>query len=205
MAALEAVFAQVPDFVARINSSPVFADEVRQALRQRLLIGEGRAPRIAEYTGRGPLGAWVRVAAVRVALNLRTANKERPSRDGEVARRAVGEALDPEMQVIKEHSRKEFEQALKEALATLAVDERNVLRLHLLDRLSIDKIAALHRVHRATAARWLQGARESILEGTKARLRERLKLTSNEFESLSGLVRSQLEVSLRSQLLRSRR
>jgi hypothetical protein len=47
------------------------APEVLQLLRHRLLVPDedGRV-RIGEYSGRGALRAWLRVAAVRVALNL---------------------------------------------------------------------------------------------------------------------------------------
>src|SRR5438876_233997 len=58
--------------VARVDPSPAFTDEVRQRLRTKLFVAEaGAIPKIAEYTGRGPLLSWVRVAALRTALNLK--------------------------------------------------------------------------------------------------------------------------------------
>src|SRR5204863_54439 len=58
--------------LARIDANPAFVDEIRQRLRTKLFVPEaGETPKIADYTGRGPLGAWVRVAAMRTALNLR--------------------------------------------------------------------------------------------------------------------------------------
>ncbi len=197
------LLSHVASYVSRIDASPAFADEVRQALRERLLLGAGRPmPLIAEYKGSGPLAAWLRVAAVRTALNLRVASTRRQPPREDVAEKAA--ARDPESQIVKEISRRQFEAALRVALAALSVDERNVLRLHLNERLSIDKIAALHGVHRATAARWLQSARASIFEGTRRCLRERLKLTASELDSLTELVRSQLDVSLQSRLASSR-
>src|SRR5262245_10912398 len=72
-AALEAFDRTVLDgvaaFVAHIDPSPSFADEVRQLLRTRLLLpAEGAPPRIGEYAGAGTLRGWVRVIAVRTAL-----------------------------------------------------------------------------------------------------------------------------------------
>src|SRR5262249_26812555 len=61
--------ARVVASAARVNRSPDFVDEVRQRLRERLLVGA--APRIADYNGSGPLAGWVRVAVIRTALNLR--------------------------------------------------------------------------------------------------------------------------------------
>src|SRR5215813_3352548 len=36
-------------------------DEIRQLVRIRLLVGDGAAPKIREYSGRGRLVSWVRV------------------------------------------------------------------------------------------------------------------------------------------------
>src|SRR5262249_30744882 len=72
LAAFEKTFMPaVSDFVARRHAGRAFADEVRQVLRQRLFVGHaGSPPKIATYTGAGPLGAWLRVTAVRTAQNL---------------------------------------------------------------------------------------------------------------------------------------
>src|SRR5260221_13201890 len=70
------VLSKVPAFLAGIDTSADFVDEVRQALREHLLVArEGRAPCIADYTGRGALAHWVRVSAQRIALNLRRGRK----------------------------------------------------------------------------------------------------------------------------------
>src|SRR5262249_3162380 len=62
---------RIADYVARMNSAPAFADEVRQHLRKNLFVADGAAlPQITGYRGRGSLGAWLRVAAVRIARSL---------------------------------------------------------------------------------------------------------------------------------------
>src|SRR5215470_12386288 len=58
-----------PDVAAaahRVDREPTFADEVRQALRVRLLVADGGRVRIDDYVGRGPLRGWAAVAALRV-------------------------------------------------------------------------------------------------------------------------------------------
>lgn len=69
-AVLDAQFLpKVDEAVARVGGSGGDAVEVRQRLRERLLTPEeGKAPRIAEYQGTGPLAAWLSAAAVRTAL-----------------------------------------------------------------------------------------------------------------------------------------
>src|SRR5438552_1509727 len=92
---------------------------------------------------------------------------------------------------------------LEAALAGLHGGKRHrtLLRLNLVDGLNIDKIGALYGVHRATVASWIAGARDEILTATRKALQERLKLSRAEFESLMGLVVSNLEVSLSRLLL----
>jgi RNA polymerase sigma-70 factor (ECF subfamily) len=75
--------------------------------------------------------------------------------------------------------------------------------MHSLDGLNLDQIGAVHRVHRATVARWIAAARESLLERTRKGLEEKLQLQGSEFESLMGLVRSQLDLSIHSFLKKS--
>src|SRR5215475_13564430 len=70
---LEGAFlSQVGGFLAGIDPRPEFADEVRQALREHLLVGRVA---LADYSGKGPLRQWLRVTAQRIALNLRRGRK----------------------------------------------------------------------------------------------------------------------------------
>src|SRR6185369_15597861 len=63
---------RLPSFVARIDPSPAFGDEVRQRLSEKLIrdAGGGKA-KLALYSGRCALGGWLRVAAVREAQDLK--------------------------------------------------------------------------------------------------------------------------------------
>jgi RNA polymerase sigma-70 factor, ECF subfamily len=185
--------ARVPQFVARIEPSAAGADEVTQRLRERLLVpGAAQTPKLAEYQGRGPLGAWIRVAAIRVALNLRAA--EKPG-----GRAAADERLaddDPELGYLRARYAAQFQEAVAHALGQGAERDRTMLRLHLIDGLGIDRIGQLYDVHRATAARWQEHARRELFERTRARLGELLGVSETEFESIVKLVQSELDVSL---------
>ena len=62
----EHILRQVPAFIMRLRLSPAQVDEVRQALREKLLFGDGGSePKIASYKGQASLASFVRVAAVR--------------------------------------------------------------------------------------------------------------------------------------------
>ena len=65
-----------------------------------------------------------------------------------------------------------------------------------LDGLSIDQLAAFYRVHRATTARWIEAARQAVLDGTRKELIRRLQLSRSELDSVMRLIGSQLDVSL---------
>jgi RNA polymerase sigma factor (sigma-70 family) len=146
--------------------------------------------------GRGGLAAWVRVVATREAARLlRKERRHEPTEDDELARVLAPDA-GPELDYLKRLYRDEFKNAVHAAIAGLSDRERLVLRQHALDGLSIDQLAALHRVHRATTARWIAGARKAVLDGTRRALTDRLRLRPAELDSILRLIDSQLDVSL---------
>ena len=86
------------------------------------------------------------------------------------------------------------------SLESLTARERTLLKQQIVDGLTIDDLALLYRVHRATCARWLQSAREQLLSRTRRAFMSRARINSEECESIMRLVRSQLDVSLHRQL-----
>lgn len=192
----QAFMPKVAAFVASVDGSPSFVEEVRQHLRDKLLVApEGGVPKIADYSGRGPLGGWVRVSAVRAAIDLQRRRRSALHVEGGFAETAAV-AIDPEMALIKARYEAEFSTAIRSAMASLSARERNVLYMHFVDGQSIDRIGAVYKTHRATAARWLARTREKLLDHVHQELGERLRLTPSEFVSLTAAIRSQLDVSL---------
>lgn len=197
----DAVFLEpVPRYVHHIRASPSFADEVRQLVRTRLLVAEaGRRPRLAEYAGRGPLVAFVKICAVRAALDLVRA-------PGDVAhvREATDDALvgseagiDPELDYIRARYREPFEEAFRDALAARSPEERTLLRLSYFDGVTLHELAVLHHVHLSTMSRRIAAIREAVREGTRLALAARLGANPDDLSSLVRLLDSQLDVSLR--------
>lgn len=173
-------------------------DELCQQVRIHLLIGtNGTGPRLAEYTGRGSLASWIRVIAVRMAFKQGALVREIPEEDALDALAAMpAPGPDPEIDLIKQRYQREFRQAVREAFATLSSEQRHLLRLHFIDRLSTSEMGPLFRVNQSTISRWLKSARQVVYEETKRRLRQALGLSSQEFASLLGAIDSQLDVSL---------
>ncbi len=179
---------EVGSFLARSNASPQFVDDVRQLLRERLFV-DGR---IERYSGRAPLGSWLRVVTLRVAADLRRAGKPNVELDEAVP----AAAIDPELDVIRRRYGDEFRAALRGALAGLGREDRSVLRLFYIDGLNIERIGALLRLSRATIGRRMVALRARVLKDTHRLLAERLHATPKELESLLRCVRSDLAMSL---------
>lgn len=184
--------------IASTRASPSERADLGQVVRQRLLVAPaaGGAPRIATYSARGSLQTWVRVVAAREAARmLPRAHREVAAGDDELAGLVAGDD-DPEVGYLKRLYRAEFKRAFHAAVEALDSRARLVLRQHALDGLGIDQLATLHGVHRATAARWIEAAREAVLAGTQRELIRRLRLSQGELASVIRLIQSQLEVSL---------
>jgi RNA polymerase sigma-70 factor (ECF subfamily) len=191
--AFDRAFTQrVGAYLARMNPSPALLEEVRQTLRERLFVGTAETPpKIGEFAGRGPLEGWVRVIALRIAVNLiRGQGKERASPAAEAAH------VDPELDLIRRKYAPQFKQAFESALGSLSSEHRHLLRMHFVDALTLDELASVFRVHRVTVARRLAAARGAILDEARRLLVQRLTLTPTECESLFGLVRSEIDVSI---------
>jgi RNA polymerase sigma-70 factor (ECF subfamily) len=184
--------------IATTRASASDRADLGQVVRQRLLVApaQGGPPRIATYSARGSLPSWVRVVATREAARmLPRVRREVAAEDDELAGLIAGDD-DPEVGYLKRLYRAEFKRAFHAAVESLEDRERLVLRQHTLDGLGIDQLAALHGVYRATAARWVESARASVLAGTQRELIHRLRLSCGELASVMRLIQSQFEVSL---------
>lgn len=173
-------------------------DEVLQVLRQRLLVERGETPpRIADYSGRGPLVAWVRIIGSRIVSELASQDgRQELFADPPEAFAKVLAANDPERELVREDSRQVLNDALRAALAVLSEQERALLRLHHLHGLTMDRLSTLYGESRSGVARRVAHARERLLKLTRAELARRLNLPDSELESLLGLVQSRLDLSL---------
>ena len=204
LAAFESTFIpEVAVAVARLKLPPSTVDEVRQRLREKLLVSTPeRAARLAAYPGTGPLSGWVRAAALWIALELQRREPSSQHVDDAALPLLLEPGDDPELAYLKTTYRAEFNAAFTQALQGLEPRQRNLLRLKYLDGLSIDQLGALYAVHRATAARWIVSAQQALLERTRRLLTERLRLTPTQLDSVLRLISSQVELHL-SRLLRA--
>lgn len=195
--AFEATFA--PDVVrglAKLGVHGAAAAEIQQRLRHKLFVaGAGERAKIALYTGRGPLRGWLRALVAHEALSeYRKAAQRAHDSDSVLGDKAAVD--DPELEQIRARYTAPFRDAFRDALAGLAPRDRNVLRLVYADGLSVEQVAVTYGVHRVSVSRWLGQIRRDLLEGTRARLRDHLRLDESELASVTRLCLSQIDVSL---------
>ncbi len=173
-------------------------EEAIQRSRERLLISaHGKAPKLALYNGRGPLSAFVRIVVLNVLRNLISTegpqrnHREPGERDGHIA-----SSLDVERRFGAIDQQVKFKEAFRAAVRALPLRDRTLLRLSVLEGLSIDELAPLYKVSRATVARWLSSARDALALTTKEHLQEYLKLDEVEAQRLLESVKTGFELSL---------
>jgi RNA polymerase sigma-70 factor (ECF subfamily) len=180
--------------VARVSRAS--RDEGTQAVLVSLLVAEeGARPRIADYAGRAALRTWLAAVSANAALRLHRRMDDRPHEAVSGLVEPIANA-EPELAVAKARHTADLEAALRDALDGLDARERMLLRVRYLKGWRLDQVAAMYRVSRATAARMVTAAHDTLRAETKRRLRERLGLSPSELESLVHVLQSRLEVSL---------
>ena len=193
----EARYMKPLPFILGMGSAPEDADPVVAALRAKLLVGSDEgAPRIASYGGRGPLAAWVAIAAQRTALSLTRHESALKRAHDRAMNDAMAVDLDPELRHMKVRYKEHVEAAFRDALSELVDRDRALLKLGLVAGLGLEAIGASYNVNASTVSRWLGRIREALLERTLVLLRERLRLTEPEAASIARLVTSQMDVSV---------
>ena len=192
-AAFEARYFDIVDAaLARAGASADEIDEIRQLLRTRLLMPDpGGELRLVDYCGHGRLPGLLRVSAVRALINARAKRDGHAEHDSSLAERVAAE-IDPGRIALARQERADVADATRAAALALDPRSRAVLRLSLVERLSIDEIGRVFGIHRATAARQLARARDALIDGVRERLAERWEAGA---EALT-LVSTHLELTL---------
>ena len=176
-------------------------DDLRQLVRQRLIVGDGeRAPKLTSYGGRGELLRWLRVTVVRMRADVARRRIRQPDESsdalGSRLSRAISPTADPEYRYLKEHYGVKLREAFEGAIEQVTPKQRNLLRQHLLGGMSATQLAGLYNVDRSTTKRWLSRAREELWGHTRRRVMQQLQISRDEFESIVRLVQSELHLSI---------
>ncbi|HET7544951.1 MAG TPA: sigma-70 family RNA polymerase sigma factor [Polyangiaceae bacterium] len=180
-----------------VNPSRDFIEDVRQRVLELLFIGSpGGAPRILQYKGQGPLGAWLRTTAKRLALRLATSDRVERQAPEEALANELAHACDQELALLRAHYSELFGEALVSALRELPGQERMLLQLSLVGGISTVRLAKMYQLNQSTISRQLQRAANKTFDNVRQRLRAELGIESEELESLLTIVRSHIQLTL---------
>jgi len=192
IAAFEKKYASDLDVVLAKMRVRERADDLRQALRAKLFVQRG----IAEYSGWGDLKAWLRVVFVRLILDFRRQQPSDLSLEDGLTMALEAPTNNPELELMKRAYAEEFRDAFRKAVATLSARDRNLLYAHFVDGLPIERLGAMHGVHRTTTSRWLADAQKELLVAVRKTLKTRLNVGQDTVESILQLIQSRLELNL---------
>ncbi|MEW5742575.1 MAG: sigma factor-like helix-turn-helix DNA-binding protein [Myxococcota bacterium] len=191
----ETYLARVGEYVVRVTTDAELVKETRQKVRELLFVGHGGPPKIHEYSGLGPLGGWVRMVAIRTAMNLGRGAPVPHERVSALGEKGPIAAVDPELALLRAQGREVFQRAFAAALEALSPEDRALLRLHYADNLTMDQLAPMFQTSRSSVARRIDAVRKSIFAATAARLRDEQRLSATEIESLVAGAASQFQLT----------
>lgn len=175
------------------------AQDLRQLLFEKLFVGEDA--RIASYAGLGFLQNWLRVTASRAFLDARRTGAQQKreqllTEELSLEVMAANTGEDVELEFFKQKYSVEFKRAVASAIEALEPQQRVLLRQHVVERRSIDALGAIYGIHRSTAARRLEAAREAFCAQTRRALTEQLEVSASQLDSILALIRSRLDASV---------
>jgi RNA polymerase sigma-70 factor (ECF subfamily) len=173
-------------------------DEALQHARAKLLAGgpDGQ-PKLSQFSGQGSLAGWIRVVIVRSALNARRTERRHAPRDDDLlAQRIAGDADDPELAVVKARYGQSLAEAVAAAFRKLTSEQRNLLRMYVIDGLTLNDLGRMHAVDASTISRWLARIRGNLLAEARNQLLARHALRPSECDSVMRVVQGDLFVTV---------
>jgi RNA polymerase sigma-70 factor, ECF subfamily len=191
------IFDEIAMTGARLKARPQLVDEVRSQVRRLLFTAEpGRQASVSTFSGRSDLRGYVRVVATRELARLIDKDRRMVAFDDDAMINIVAPTDGPELGLLRERYKSEVDAAIRAALVGLPGPSRALLRYSVVDGWSIDRIAALYGIHRATAARRVNAARDELAATIRKELAARLAISVDEVDSIVRLVQSRIDVSL---------
>ncbi len=183
----------VPHALAGMKLTAATVEDVRATVRDKLLLPErDKLPRVLGYAGRGRLRGLVQVTATRTAIDRIRLEQ----REVELPARELPGAGNLELSLIKAQYRAAFSAGFARAVAAASRRDRNLLRLHFLGGVTLEQLAQMYSVHRATVVRWLAAAREAVFGATRDHVAEAIGAPSEELDEMFELVKSRVELSV---------
>lgn len=189
--------AQAERHIVSIVKTPEARAELMQEIATLLLTpgADGAEPRLAQFSGRGPLTVWLRMTVTRRALNLGRGKTRLVDYD-EVAFDRVADS-DPELSTLRRRHKGEIAAIFREATAATPREDRMLLRLHYVQGSTLNELAALFRTSRSSLHRRIDAIRADLMQRIGVLVRQRLRIDTAEQASMLRLFQSDLRDNLR--------
>jgi RNA polymerase sigma-70 factor (ECF subfamily) len=190
--------ARVDAYLKRFGNSTIRPEDVRRELEDTLLFGRAGTPaRIGQYAGRGPLERFVARAARNAALSmLRARPPAKDANDLDELASHLAAPFEGHTDVIAARYEEVVRDALRASLAVLDRRQRTIVRLHLLQGVSLTQIARMLQVHQSTVSRAFAAASVVIYDGVRRHLQDRKGMSDSEMQSIVRDVRHRIDASL---------
>ncbi len=191
-------FAESVRVLGRLKLSRDKLDEVSQHTRVRLFSpGPRGVAKLRQYRARGALGAWLKMVVTRDAIDMLSKKKvELPAFSDDFWSAIPASQDDNEMALLRREYGAQLKRTVEAVVEEMPDDARSMLRYHLVEGLTIDDIAVIVGIHRATVARRIGRARDAMARATRERMREHLQMTASQLTSVMRLIDTQIELSL---------
>jgi RNA polymerase sigma-70 factor (ECF subfamily) len=174
--------------LASLGFDPAAVDETLQRARTKLVVDQA----LAAYRGRGSLALFVRTTTVRLAVD----GYRKTRREVELGELLAAPLDDPELEYMRKVYAEHLVGAAREAWARLAGHERFLLALRIYEQMSVDDLARVYQIHRASAARRAASARAAFVGHVRAALRAKLSVGDATLDSILRIVTTSVQLPL---------
>ena len=173
------------NFAAQACGDPAESEDLAQEITVKLLNDKKR---LAGYSGRGSLAAWLRVAASHAAVDRFRRLSRQTSLEALEENGVPAAVTDPSKQGCEDsldaHWGPVIARIAGECIRGLAAHDRLLLSLYYLEGVPLKDIALQYGMHEATAYRWLDRMRQEIRKKVERELRHKHGLRHSEMQSL---------------------
>lgn len=191
-------FSESVRVLGRLQLTQSQLDDVCQHTRTRLFLpGPRGVAKLQQYMARGSLTAWLKMVVTRDAIDMLSKKEvELPAFGDDFWDALPASQDDSEMALLRRQYGAQLKDTVESVVADMHEEHRCVLRYHLVEGLTIDDIAMILGVHRATVARRINKARDEMAKTTRERMREHLQVSASQFASVMRLIDTQIDLSL---------
>ena len=157
--------------------------------------------KIGQYSGIGSLEGWIKVVISRQSIDRIRSQKRQVSIDDLPVEPTSTGLSDRADSIILEQDQQRalrmVSAGLNEALRRLDPQQKMVLQLYYLQKVTLKEIGALLKVHESTVSRTLDRLKTQLLASVSDHLQKNFKVKKAEVRHLIGLARSHIELDLK--------